>query len=82
MEKITDIMNGAMNSIGKEPEFTAFELNKLKSLARKGGYYQNADDFVHRFMRDALTWDVMTEKQRKWLWGIKRDMEKILGDEG
>ena len=64
-----------------EPEFTAYELNELSKLAKKGGYYLKAKGFVDRFMRNALGWDVMTEKQQRWLWGIKRDMEDILKED-
>lgn len=75
-------MNKTFKSIGKEPEFTAYELNKLKQLARKSSYYQKVENFVDRFMSDSITWDVMSEKQRKWLCGIKQDLEMLLREDG
>ena len=62
----------------REPEFTAYDINELSKLARRDSYYQNVKDFVERFLRDSILWKDMSEKQQRWLWGIKKDLEEIL----
>lgn len=62
----------------KEPNFTAEEMNLLTSLSRKEFYYDKCLGFVDQYIRNSLSWKDMTEKQQKWLWGIKKDLEDEL----
>jgi len=60
--------------INKEelPEFGAVEVNELANRARKSEYYFRA----HKFIIDYLDGKVpITENTKKWLWGIKMDLE-------
>jgi type IV secretory pathway VirB4 component len=58
-----------------KPEFSAYEINELASRARKDKteYYSKALKFV----KDTLekTTEQLSEKQLKWLWGIKKDLD-------
>ena len=55
----------------KKLDFSAYEVNELRSRARKSTYYVNAYNLVMSF----LDGNPMTEKQLKWLWGIKVDLK-------
>ena len=58
------------------PDFTAYELNHLQSLALRSEYYRKAHKFVMDFVDDFLKYETMSEKQQKWLWGIKAEMRE------
>lgn len=60
------------------PEFTAEELNLLSRLSRKNIYYLKCKDFVDSFLRGSLLPRDMSDKQLKWLWGIKADLKEEL----
>lgn len=63
--------------MSETPEFDAYEINKLNALARKSDYYRKAHKFVTDFMDGKLTeFATLTEKQKRWLWGIKADLRE------
>ena len=64
------------------PNFTAYEINALRKRARKSEYHQKCLDFVDDFeeMSDVRI-DKLTEKQKKWLWGIKLECMELLDQE-
>lgn len=55
------------------PEFSAIEVNELSNRARKQEYYTKAYKFVLDYLDDKVT---ITEKTKRWLWGIKKDLEE------
>lgn len=57
------------------PEFDAYELNRLQALALRTDYYRKCHKFVMDFVDDFLKYETMTEKQQRWLWGIKADLK-------
>ncbi len=57
-----------------KPDFTAYEINELSTRARKNDYYKKCRTFVlDTIERPSI---VLTEKQLKWLWGIKADLRE------
>jgi len=70
--------------MGKEiPEFTAEELNILSGLARKNGYYYKCKDFILSVLNTEVEkgYDWLTEKQVRWLWGIKKELSDMVKGE-
>lgn len=58
------------------PEFTAYDINELSARARRDSYYEKCLKFVKdTALNDAYDLALLTEKQVKWLWGIKRDLK-------
>lgn len=64
----------------KEPEFSAYELNELQSLAMRSDYYKKCYRFVMDFVDGRLGYNTMTEKQQRWLHGICNELKELLGD--
>ena len=58
-----------MNNV---PTFSAYEVNTLRARSLKSEYYLNCYDIVLKFLDDKP----MSEKQMKWLWGIKADLKE------
>ncbi|TAL22503.1 MAG: hypothetical protein EPN94_10945 [Nitrospirae bacterium] len=59
------------------PEFDAYELNRLQGLAMRSDYYRKCHKFVMDFVDGKLTEHAtLTEKQKRWLWGIKADLKE------
>lgn len=56
------------------PEFSAYELNVLQLLAIRSDYYKKCHEFVMNFVDGFSKYETMTEKQQRWLWGIKADL--------
>lgn len=60
----------------KLPEFDAYEINELSRRARGDTYYTACLDFVKdTVLNDLFDIEALTDKQIKWLWGIKRDLK-------
>ena len=58
------------------PEFVAYEMNELIRRARTSAYYEKCLKFVRdSVLNDLFDPQDLTEKQVKWLWGIKRDLK-------
>ncbi len=63
------------------PEFDAYEMNELIRRARANYYYDKCLKFVKdTVLNDDLANQDLTDKQVKWLWGIKRDLKDALND--
>lgn len=62
--------------MSEAPEFDANELNRLQSLALRSDYYRKCHKFVMNFVDEFLKYETMSEKQQKWLWGIKADLKE------
>lgn len=62
------------------PEFTAEEMNKLISLARKHNYYIKARKFVEDYMADRIEYKHMSQRQQRWIWGIKTDLIEAVNE--
>lgn len=64
------------------PNFTAYEINALRRRARKSDYHQNCLLFVEQFeeMTDKMI-NNLTQKQKRWLWGIKMECMELLDKE-
>lgn len=62
--------------MSKAPEFGADELNRLQSLALRSNYYRKCHKFVMDFVDGFLKYKTMSEKQQKWLWGIKAELKE------
>lgn len=60
------------------PEFTAHEINKLSNMARKSAYYAKCLKFIKDTVLNDICDISLSDKQIKWLWGIKMDLK----DEG
>jgi hypothetical protein len=56
-----------------KPDFDAYEINELSKRARKSVYYKQCKAFVLETLEKASI--QLTEKQLKWLWGIKKDLK-------
>ncbi len=78
MENLRDIIGGNDPAGGIPPEFTEQELQRIRILAEKDRYYRYAEMFVDRYVRGAEHWEMMTKKQRDWLWKIKDDIEALI----
>jgi hypothetical protein len=57
-----------------KPDFSAYEINELSARARKNSYYQKCKQFVLDTLEKSDS--ELTEKQIKWLWGIKVDLKE------
>lgn len=58
------------------PEFTAYEMNELTKRARGNAYYSGCLLFIlNTVLNDTFDTVALTEKQVRWLWGIKRDLK-------
>lgn len=60
------------------PEFTAYELNEISNRARRDAYYAKCLKFINDTVLNDICDVSLSEKQIKWLWGIKMDLK----DEG
>lgn len=58
------------------PDFTAYEVNELNKRSRKSDYYLRAYKFVCDYLDTDEEKMNLTEKQVKWLWGIKSDLKE------
>jgi hypothetical protein len=59
------------------PDFTAYEINELAKRAIRNEYYAKCLKFVKQYLdlSDENT-QLMTDKQKGWLWGIKTDLKE------
>ena len=55
------------------PEFTAYEINELRKLAKRSDYYKKCLKFILS-LED--TENDLSDKQMKWAWGIKNDVKE------
>lgn len=59
------------------PEFTAYEINELTKRARTSEYYARCLEFLRQTVLGEMTDDEFrSEKEIRWLWGIKRDLKE------
>jgi hypothetical protein len=59
------------------PDFSAYEINELAKRALRSEYYAKCLRFVKQYL-DLTEENVqlLTDKQRGWLWGIKADLKE------
>ncbi len=73
------VCNGCTPSSRKLPEFDAYEINELSQRARMSSYYAQCLKFVKdTLLNDLYDASLLTEKQVKWLWGIKKDLKESM----
>ena len=66
-----------------EPEFTAYEINALKRQKSlpvpRQSYYEKCYDFLMQFEKGEIgKFENLTERQQKWLWGIKSMVREMV----
>ncbi len=54
------------------PEFSADEVNLIKTLSTKNEYYYKAYNFLIKYLDGRK---LVSDKEINWIWGIKRDCE-------